>query len=227
MTEPRTRRRPQTRKGRPTLTRELIAERALGLAGAEGFPAVTMRRLAADLGVTVRALYNYVEDRQEVVELATQLLLSYWDVPELRADRWEDSVRAYCAAMRALYRRFPRALLVSLDEDVRPRGVHPARLRNPDAFLGLLRGVGLSPVDALQVHAELGLKLFGFALLVDYRATGDLSPVPAEWLAANPELDVPHLDEAVRGAKPTQDEFFDYLVDTLILSIRARCGKGS
>jgi hypothetical protein len=55
----------------------------------------------------------------------------------------------------------------------------------------------------------------------------DAFQVHAEWLTANPVLDVPHLDEAVRGAKPTQDEFFDYLVDTLILSIRARCGKGS
>nr|WP_042187325.1 TetR/AcrR family transcriptional regulator [Kibdelosporangium sp. MJ126-NF4]CEL18002.1 putative transcription regulator [Kibdelosporangium sp. MJ126-NF4]CTQ90770.1 putative transcription regulator [Kibdelosporangium sp. MJ126-NF4] len=215
------RRRPATRKGRPTLTRELIAGRALHLAGAEGFPAVTMRRLAEDLGVTVRALYNYVDDRREVVELATQLLMSYWQVPELDVDRWEDSVRAYCAQMRSLYRRFPRALLVSLDEDIQPSGIHPARLRNPDMFLGLLRGIGLSPLDALQVHTELGLKLFGFALLIDYR-DADGSPVPEEWLATQPDLHVPHLAEAVREtAKPTPDEFFDHIVDTLILAIRA------
>ncbi|ONI76442.1 TetR family transcriptional regulator [Actinosynnema sp. ALI-1.44] len=216
-----TRRRPATRKGRPTLTRDLIAERALHLAGAEGFPAVTMRRLAADLGVTVRALYNYVDDRTQVVELATQLLMSYWQSPELDVDHWEDSVRAYCAQMRSLYRRFPRALLVSLDEDVRPRGIHPARLRNPDAFLGLLRGIGLSPLDALRTHAELGLKLFGFALLVDYR-DADGSPVPEQWLADQPDVRVPHLTEAVRETvKPTPDEFFDHIVDTLVLAIRA------
>ena len=215
------RQRPTTRKGRPTLTRELIAERALELAGAEGFPAVTMRRLAADLGVTVRALYNYVDDRQEVVELATQLLMSYWQLPELSVDRWEDSVREYSAQMRALYRRFPRALLVSLDENIRPRGVHPARLRNPDAFLGLLRGIGLTPTDAFHAHAELGVKLFGFALLIDYRDPGTTSPVPPDWLVAHPDLHVPHIAEALRTAKPTSDELFDHLVDTLIVSIRA------
>jgi AcrR family transcriptional regulator len=214
------RRRPETRKGRPTLTRELIASRALELAGAEGFPAVTMRRLAAELGVTVRALYNYVEDRQEVVELATQLLMSHWELPELSVGHWEDGVRAYCARMRALYRRFPRALLVSLDEDVRPRGVHPARLRNPDAFLGLLRGIGLSPRDAVLVHAELGMRLFGFALLVDYREPDSL--IPAEWLASHPDLDVPHLAEAMNVPYPTPDELFANLVDTLILGISAR-----
>ncbi|GAA2446541.1 hypothetical protein GCM10010191_74510 [Actinomadura vinacea] len=224
------RRRPATRKGRPTLTRELIAERALHLAGAEGFPAVTMRRLAEELGVTVRALYNYVADRQEVVDLAARLLLAQWELPELDPERWEDSVRAYCAQLRGLYRRYPRALLVSLDERVRPTGVHPNRLANPEAFLGLLRGIGLTPHDALRVHSELGLKLFAFTLLVDHptdRAPDgpgplDAAPVPAAWPAAHPELHLPYLSEAVHLPKPTPDELFDYLVDTLVLSIRER-----
>jgi AcrR family transcriptional regulator len=224
------RRRPATRKGRPTLTRELIAERALHLAGAEGFPAVTMRRLAEDLGVTVRALYNYVADRQEVVDLAARLLLAQWERPELDAERWEDSVRAYCAQLRGLYRRFPRALLVSIDEQVRSVGVHPNRLANPEAFFGLLRGIGLTPHDALRVHGELGLKLFAFTLLVDYPAdrapegpgSPDRGPVPAAWLAAHPDLHLPHLTEMARLPKPTPDELFDYIVDTLVLSIRER-----
>lgn len=225
---PRQRRRPATRKGRPTLTRELIAERALHLAGREGFPAVTMRRLAGELGVTVRALYNYVTDRQEVVELATQLLMAQWELPELSVEHWEDSMRRYCAQLRTLYRRYPRALLVALDEKVRTAGVHEARLCNPDAFLGLLRGIGLDPLEAFRVHTELGLKLFGFTLLIDYPAdtTGqnpiDSAPVPTTWLAAHPDLHVPHLAEATHLAKPTPDEVFDYVVDTLILSIRER-----
>ncbi|MEV0388517.1 TetR/AcrR family transcriptional regulator [Nonomuraea sp. NPDC050643] len=228
--ETRSRRRPATRKGRPTLTRELIAERALLLAGAEGFPAVTMRRLAEELGVTVRALYNYVPDRQDVIDLAARMLLAQWEPPELDAAHWEDSVRAYCAQLRGLYRRHPRALLVSLDERVRSLGVHPNRLANPDAFLGLLRGIGLTPQAALRVHGELGLKLFGFTLLVDHpadRAPGDrgpldTAPVPEAWLAAHPDLPLPFLTEAVHLTKPTPDEMFGYLVDTLILSIRAQ-----
>lgn len=226
----RRRRRPATRKGRPTLTRELIAERALQLAGVEGFPAVTMRRLAAELGVTVRALYNYVTDRQEVVELATRALTAHWEPVALSPGRWEDDLRAYCARLRALYRRYPRALLVSLDETVGPGGVHPARLRNPDAILGLLRDVGLAPASAFRVHTELGLKLFAFALLVDYRADHpsrrsdplEAGPVPADWLGQHPELEVPRLEEAAGLPKSTPDELFDYVVDTLILSIRAQ-----
>lgn len=117
---PAKRRRPATRKGRPTLTRELIAESALEIAGTEGFPAVTMRRLAEELEVTVRALYRYVDERQEVVDLAAALFLSRWEVPPLDPGRWQEGLRTYLEHQRALYRRHPRALLVSLDEQVSP-----------------------------------------------------------------------------------------------------------
>ncbi|MFB9530742.1 TetR/AcrR family transcriptional regulator [Nonomuraea roseola] len=218
-----TRRRPATRKGRPTLTRELIAERALELAGREGFPSVTMRRLAEELGVTVRALYNYVDDRQEVVELATQALMAQWHLPELSAERWEESLRAYCGQMRELYRRHPRALLVGLDESIRPMAVPENRLRNTDALLGLLRGVGLTPLDAFLVHTELALKLFAFSLLIDHVADADrVAPVPQEWLDAQPEIHVPHLVEVMEADRPTPDELFDHIVGTLVLSVRAR-----
>ncbi|MYV59771.1 TetR family transcriptional regulator, partial [Streptomyces sp. SID4931] len=73
------RRRPATRKGRPVLTRESIAAKALEMAGAQGFASLTMRALATELGVTVRALYNYVEDRQDVVHLAVDTLLTSWN----------------------------------------------------------------------------------------------------------------------------------------------------
>ena len=236
MTEPRTvrRRRPATRKGRPTLTRELIAERALDVAGVEGFPAVTMRRLASELGVTVRALYNYVADRQEVVELATRALSGKWTSVDLDAEQWEDSLRIYCGQLRALYRRYPRALLVSLDENIGASGVHSARLRNTDALIGMLRDIGLTAEHAFLVHTELGLKLFGFALLIDYRADHpalsnpiDTSPAPTDWLAEHPEVPVPNLAEVASLEKPTPDALFRHLIDTLILSIRQQLAMRS
>ncbi|MBB4930625.1 AcrR family transcriptional regulator [Lipingzhangella halophila] len=228
------RRRPATRKGRPTLTRELIAERALELAGTEGFPAVTMRRLASELGVTVRALYNYVDDRQEVIELATHAFTSRWEAPALTVDRWETGLRDYCGRLRELYRRYPRVLLVPLDESVGPGGVHSARLRNPDKVLGLLHDLGIDPQRAALIHAELGLKLFAFALLVDYRAdqatgparTNDALSLPESWLAAHASLDVPHLTEAhATGLSP--DAIFAHIIDTLLAAIRAEVSVGT
>ncbi|WP_181957845.1 hypothetical protein [Nonomuraea longispora] len=43
------------------------------------------------------------------------------------------------------------------------------RLTHTDAFLGMLRTVGLDLADARVVHGDLALRVFGFVLFVDYR----------------------------------------------------------
>ena len=229
----RRRRRPDARKGRPTLTRERIAEAALVVAGQEGFPALTMRRLADELGVTVRALYFYVQDRQEVVDLAAKLLQQ--QSPERRLDPadWRASLRLMCHEARAHYRRHPRALLISLDETVTLDGVDAARIADTEALLGFLRALGLDLPDALAIRTQLLIDLFGFALLVDYRhdrADPSQRPalgaaVPAGWLAAHPEIDAPNTRDA--AAEPvSSDDQFDQIVDNLIAAIeRRRAGE--
>jgi AcrR family transcriptional regulator len=220
------RRRPATRKGRPTLTADLIAKAMLELAGRMGFRAVTMRVLAEHLGVTVRALYNYVEDRQEVVDRAAQLFIASRPEPRLDARDWEGSLADYCRTLRATYRRHPRALLVSLDEEVRDTGIHPNRLLHTEALLGMLRTIGLDLPAALLVHQDVALRVFGFVLLLDYR--NDLgepvmahTPVPRGWLDAHPDLALPHLREAVSAAPlMTVDEAFEHHTEAVIETVR-------
>ncbi|MEU1131908.1 TetR family transcriptional regulator [Streptomyces sp. NPDC005900] len=222
------RRRPATRRGRPVLTRESIAARALEMVGSKGFPSLTMRALANELGVTVRSLYNYVEDRQEVVHLVVDLMLSSWEPPPLDPAHWERSVADYARSLRALYRRWPRALLVSLDEDTPPASVHPNRLLDLDRFLRFLRDVGLDLPAALAAHRHLCLLVLSFALLVDQerdRSGADRSPlVPAAWLTAQGDLDVPTLRQAALLPLPSADEQFDQLVSAVTTLIRAHLG---
>jgi AcrR family transcriptional regulator len=218
----RRRRRPLTRKGRPTLTMDLIAQKMLDLAGVHGFRAVTMRLLAEHLGVTVRALYNYAEDRSDIVERAVALFVEQWPAPRPDPAHWERGIREYCAALRAVYRRYPRALLVSLDERLGDQAIHQDRLIHTDAVLGMLRAVGLGVAEAQIVHRDLSLRVFGFVLLVDYRhdqgePVMEHTPVPPLWLRAHPDLDVPHLREAVAAAPlMTVDEAFEQVVNGLI-----------
>ncbi|MFJ6609715.1 TetR/AcrR family transcriptional regulator [Streptomyces sp. NPDC091289] len=224
------RHRPATRKGRPVLTREIIAAKALEMAGAQGFPSLTMRALAAELDVTVRALYNYVEDRGEVVALAVDLMLSSWNPPALDPADWETSVADYARSLRALYRRWPRALLVSLDEDTPPASVHPNRLLNLDRFLRLLRDVGLDMPAALAAHRQLSLAVLSFALVVDGPAdrVGDdgKTLVPGHWLSAHADLDIPTLREAAALPLPTADEQFDEAVAAVVARIRDGLSAG-
>jgi len=60
------------RRGRgpaPSLRREDIAKEAVKIADADGIEAVSMRSLAAALGVGATSLYRYVESKEEVIDL--------------------------------------------------------------------------------------------------------------------------------------------------------------
>lgn len=212
------------RKGRPVLTRESIAAKALDMAGEQGFGAVTMRALAAELGVTVRALYNYVADRDEVVGLALGRMLDSWTVPPLHPATWEASVADYARSLRELYRRWPRALLVSLDEAAPPASVHPHRLLHIDRFLQLLHDVGLDLPAAVDAHRHLSLLVLSFALTVDLPAdragTGRTALVPDAWLADHAGLDLPTLRRAAALPQPSADDQFDRLVSGVVAQIR-------
>jgi AcrR family transcriptional regulator len=59
-----------------TKTRALICEKALTLAAQTGFEALTMRALAASVGVQVAALYHYFPDKQS---LLASLLITHFD----------------------------------------------------------------------------------------------------------------------------------------------------
>src|SRR5699024_12425875 len=55
------------RPAKPVLNRDLIAEQALELVVEEGLDRLTMTRLAKKLSVATSALYNYVEDKADIV----------------------------------------------------------------------------------------------------------------------------------------------------------------
>lgn len=227
----RRRRSPATRGGRATLTADSIAATMLELAGRRGFGSVTMHDLAAELGVTVRALYRHVQDREEVVDRAVELWLSHWPVPRLDPGDWRAGLRNYCRELRDTARRHPRALLVSLDERVGEARIPAQRLTAPELFLEFLIAIGLDLRDALFVHSDLLVRLYGFTLFVDYRADADdpehrRHPVPQVWLDSHPGLDLPLLRRAQREALPDTDELFERLVDDVIHTV-ARLARES
>ncbi|GAA0939035.1 TetR/AcrR family transcriptional regulator C-terminal domain-containing protein [Nonomuraea longicatena] len=154
-------------------------------------------------------------------------MITHWmPAPHPDPGHWERGIREYCAALRAIYRRYPRALLVSLDERLGDQAIHRDRLIHTDAVLGMLRAVGLGVAEAQIVHRDLTLRVFGFVLLVDYRhdrgePVMEHTPVPPPWLRAHPDVAVPHLREAAAAAPlMTVDEAFEQVVHGLIVTVR-------
>ncbi|KAB1642571.1 TetR/AcrR family transcriptional regulator [Gulosibacter chungangensis] len=225
---PRGRGRPRRSEG-AVLTLEAILQRGLEIAGAEGFPALTMNRLARDFEVSPKALYNHVDSRQDVVDGVAALIMQSIPAPQLDATNWKDSLRTAYREGREAYRRFPRATLISLDETVTPGEIDPSRILLAEHTLQFFVDLGLTLEQAITARNSFLLDLFSFTLMIDYRYDSSpapvreaiTQPVPRIWLEALPDVAAPHSREAATLPTPDSDTMFERLVDMRIAAISA------
>lgn len=88
------------------LTRERIVEEALAFAREEGVEAMTLRPLAARLGVSAPALYRHVASRGDLLALMVERLISDRP-PAPRGLAWDDTLRATAHGMWEIYGAYP------------------------------------------------------------------------------------------------------------------------
>ncbi len=223
------------RPGRPTqriLTVESIVERTLNIAGSEGFAAVTMNRLAREMGVTPRALYNHVSNRQEIIDHVWVRLIEDIVLPDLDPTDWRASFHILWNSLRNQFRKHPRVLLVALDERITPQGSSPLRIAVAEKSLEFFTHIGLSLKHATIVREMLLADLFSFALTSDYNfdrrddETKHITfhPVPQPWLDQNPELDAPLTRQATEESVSTADELFEHIVNSRIAYVEKLLG---
>ncbi|ROO90550.1 TetR family transcriptional regulator [Actinocorallia herbida] len=105
--------------GRPALTRGLIVGTAIALVEREGAKALTMRKVAAELGVGTMSLYNHVPDRDNLLEGIAQEVFAELDT-EAAADAgdWKAGARALVGAFGEAARRHPRTMHLVLTSRV-------------------------------------------------------------------------------------------------------------
>jgi AcrR family transcriptional regulator len=109
MTEPApwsvwTRPRPEPRRRAPGVDQYVAA--ALAVADAEGLAAVSMRRIAGDLGSGTATLYRYITNRDELVDLMVDAAQGEDPLPESTGD-WRTDLAAVAHALRATLLRHP------------------------------------------------------------------------------------------------------------------------
>jgi AcrR family transcriptional regulator len=104
--------RPEPAARQPRFSRDQIAMAALAIADAEGFEAVTMRRIARALGAGTMSLYRYIETRADLIALIDDALLGESLLPgELPAD-WKQAVAMIARQSRQTFLRHPWAIQV-------------------------------------------------------------------------------------------------------------------
>ncbi len=158
------------RAGRP-LTREILFERALAIVDYEGLEALTMRRLAADVGVRAPSLYNHVSGKEDLLEGALAVMRSeVRPPPSHRPGDWKEPL----AAIFSEYRR-----VLSSHPNMMPFAGH--RLHGEgQSGIEFIMAQGFTSRQAVELWQSLLAVAVGFSMFTSGYATTDAAGLPPE-----------------------------------------------
>jgi len=135
---------PQRRRGRKKgLTLAQVVDVAVTLADAEGLDAVSMRRVAQELGVVPMTLYTYVPDKAALLDLMLDALYLAMPRDDDGGADWRERIRTVAEQNRALYEAHPWAAELSVSRP--PLG--PGLMAKYEHELRAFEGTGLPDVE--------------------------------------------------------------------------------
>ncbi|MBC7268169.1 MAG: TetR/AcrR family transcriptional regulator, partial [Streptomyces sp.] len=178
---------------RVPLSRERVIRTAMAVADEKGSAALTMRAIAAPLGVEAMSLYHHVAGREDILDGMVDAVFGEVELPPRDMD-WKSAMRHRANSARAALRRHPWAVGL-MDSRTRPG---PATLRHHDAVLGALRGAGFSVPMAAHAISLIDSYLYGFVLqelTLPFSDSAELDEVAGAILRDMPADAYPHLTE--------------------------------
>lgn len=215
---------------RTRLSRSAVVDRALRLADAEGVDALTIRRLAQELGVTPMALYWHFRNKDELI---TGLSDRIWS--EIRSDidpaaHWSDQLRYLLESLVGVLRihASASALLVSGDKLGR------SHWQVTEVALDVLASAGFDPVHAAEIArsalwAALSLVMSepGYEPSLSEEERAELQRRKHIELASLPPDRYPRLVQAAAPLTGCDVEFhYQFGVDLFIAGVRALAPGG-
>lgn len=135
---------------KPAFSRADIAAAAVRIADAEGLDAVSMRKVAAELGCGTMSLYNYVPRKEDLYELMLDAVSAGYDLPDPSGD-WRADLLALAHQARGMMHRHtwvPRLMSPVY-------GFSPNALRYLEYALSCLDGVDARFGEKMELIAML------------------------------------------------------------------------
>jgi len=193
------------------LTRDVLIQAALQLLDEVGLDGLTVRKLAAKLGVQSPALYWHIRTKQELLDgMANEIILRAGMGPPRDGESWQEWLRRRARAYR-------KSLLASRDG----ARVVSAAVRGSEAVrhfeteLAAMVALGFTPAQALRTITTLSHYINGHVLqeqtVVELPERPDLSHLPT--LAAG-----------LQHGSPVGDEAFEYGLDVLVTGTESQLG---
>jgi AcrR family transcriptional regulator len=173
---------------REPLSRERTLAAAVALADAEGLKALTMRRLAADLGVEAMSLYYHLPGKEGLLDgLADSVLAEIAAGPAGRTGDWRARLRRRFLCAREVMLRHPWAPALIGARPRVPAGLYAYY----DEIVGTLLAAGFTPGLAHRAVHAFGTMALGFVQELFTPAATDVDAAEDD-LAAMAAA-VPHL----------------------------------
>jgi AcrR family transcriptional regulator len=152
--------RPEPGERRPAYTREQIAETAIAIADAEGFEAVSMRRIATELGAGTMTLYYYVRTKDELIALMDDAIMGELVIPDDELpDGWREGLAVLARRTHELFLKHPWSL-----ESLRNAEGGPNGLRHVEQSLAIAARTGLPGEARLELTALIDDYVFGHVM---------------------------------------------------------------
>ena len=149
-----------SRRRRDPISRDAIVAAAIGLLDREGLAALSMRRLAEELGTGAASLYWHVGSKDGLLDLVLDEVIGEGRVPDPDPPRWQEQLKQVARDQRAASLRHPWAVRVSIGRI--PMG--PNALRYSERILAILRAGGLPAHLAVQGYLLLIATVNGFTI---------------------------------------------------------------
>ncbi|MFF3459928.1 TetR/AcrR family transcriptional regulator [Streptomyces sp. NPDC002730] len=92
---------------KPAYSRADIATAAVRIADADGIDAVSMRKVAGELGCGTMSLYNYVPRKEDLYELMVDAVSGEYELPDEPSGDWRADMLALARQTRAIMQRHP------------------------------------------------------------------------------------------------------------------------
>lgn len=208
----------------------IIVDAALALCDERGAEALTVRKLAARLGVDPSALYRHVADKDELhLLLADRLFEEILETFAPTPGDWRTTLRDLAVASRETALRHPAAAVVATYRTTR----RPAEMRIVEHILTAFAEAGCDPEQSALLHRVYGdftLAWSGmdaaFATLDPAAQAGDEAAWTREYVAADPSRYPSIARSSAHMATMTGERVFRAALEVLLDGLGVRTGRG-
>jgi len=159
-----------SKKRKAPLSKDELFKKALEIADADGLEALTMRRLASEVGVEAASLYHHLPNKDALLDGVLVRMRAEMRLPDPIPEDWKDLMEAIWSEYSRLLSAHPN--LVSLAG----RRVES----DPDSGLVFLTRLGFSDDEAVELWQSMMACTVGFAMFSSAYAKSDTWDLPGE-----------------------------------------------